>query len=222
MNNKTIKADIYTDEYQNFKKKIDDLVVKNNLSWEKSLEAKRSMGKAGFMLAPFAISLLLLSKIFDIFNIQNSNERIIPFFIAIFAVWAIFQTYKLLLKTKSIISPWTMGWINNALETKKIGKIQKSKLNINLWMGIFFLFFGFISLFGETKSLTGKITILAMSFMFIFLGILGILNFKSWKKPEIVLYFLKNNYKINLIIFFFISLICLGFIISPIIFYFSI
>ncbi len=210
-------------DYQAFKKKIDELVVSNNLSWEKSLAAKQSAQKSALILTPFAIALLVIGKLFDVLDISipSVGNLIMPLLIGIFAVWLCYQAYKLLLKSRETISPWAMGWIEKALETKKLGKIPNSKVRANLWLGVFFLLIGLAALSRRMPDLMGNILTFGLGAMFIFLGFLGIANSRAWKKPESAFFVLRHNHAISVLFFTIIFLICVAFVVAPSVYYFN-
>lgn len=196
---------------QTFEDRIKEIIQRENLSWEESLEVKKSFEKFGLMLAPFVIFLFIIIRIFSAFKIQNSNEAVIGLILGIFLFWIWYKAFCLLVVRRNIISPWVIGWIEKARE---IGSAKEAKLKNNLGLGIFFLFFGIMVFIANPEDSVGKGIAFGFGILFSLLGFLGIANSIVWKKPQAALYFLERNRTVNILFFLVASLFCFALLAS--------
>lgn len=191
--------------------KIETIVKEKKILWQESLKKRESLKKTNSILGPLSIFLLLfIIPVFNIFQIKNSGDFLIGLLLAIFLTWLWYKAFGLFVLNGNIISPWVLGLVDKAKEAES----SKKTKGANFFMGVFFVFIGIMFLIAGNDDSVGKWLSFGFGLMFFFLGSIGIINFIIEKTPEKILFLLKNNKKINFLIFIIISLSCFSIIIS--------
>lgn len=189
---------------------IEKIIREEKILWQDSLKKREALKKTGSILTPVAIVLILfIIPVFNIFQIKNSYDFLIGFLVSVFLLWLWYKFLKSLILSGNLISPWVLGLVDRAREVLNQKKPEKMKKTSNLFLGIFFVFIGLFFSLAGSKDLFAKSLSIGFGVMFLFLGSVGITNYAVANKPERVLFLLKNNKKINFIIFSLFSMFCL-------------